>query len=79
MQYSFRMAARQLQLAPSTNLESASYDKDTQQLTCLFRSGGAGYYSQVPEDEALAFERSPSPGKYVHEYLKPRFVWTRLA
>jgi hypothetical protein len=56
----------------------STYDPDTQQLAVQFYAG-AGFYSGVSEDEALEFERAPSPGKYVHDYLKPRFPWTKLA
>lgn len=73
------MAERQLKLAFSTNVAGASYDVDTQQLTVSFLSGGAGYYSGVSSEEAGEFERSASPGRYVHDYLKPRFPWTKMA
>ena len=73
------MAPRVLNLNPSSNVQGSSYDPDTQQLTVSFLSGGAGYYSSVPAEEAESFERAPSPGRYVHDYLKTRFPWTKLA
>jgi hypothetical protein len=74
------MAERQLNLAPSTNVEAAIYDPDTQRLTLFFLNRGAsGFYSGVSEQEALEFERSPSPGRYVHQFLATRFLWTRTS
>jgi hypothetical protein len=69
---------RVLNLNPSTNVRGAVYDSDTQQLSVEFFTA-SGFYSGVSEDEALEFERSPSPGRYVHDYLKTRFPWTKIA
>ena len=71
------MAPRKLDLAPSTNVRAGSYDPDTQQLTVEFYSA-AGYYSQVPASVAEDFERASSAGRFVHDYLKNNFPWTRI-
>ena len=73
------MAVKQLQLASSSNVSAAEWNSDTMQLTVTFYSGGVGFYSGIGEQEALDFERAPSPGRYVHNYLAPRFPWTRIA
>ena len=72
------MAPRVLNLNPSSNVAGSTYDPDTQQLAVQFYAG-AGFYSGVSAEEAQAFEDSPSPGRYVHDYLKTRFPWTKLA
>jgi len=71
------MALRKLDLGDSDNVSESYYDPDTQRLYVVFVSGGSGYYSGVPEEEAMAFEQADSHGKYLHQYLKPRFPWVR--
>lgn len=71
------MAIRELDLKDSMNIDSAAWDSDTLELSVHFVSGGHGAYVGVPEEEANAFEQADSPGKYLHNYLKPRFPWVR--
>jgi len=41
--------------------------------------GGALYqYENVPEKIFLAFLDAPSQGKYFHQKIKPRFVFSRI-
>ena len=68
---------RNLQLRDSSNVSSAEYDSDIKELSVHFVSGGHGAYVGVPEEEVNAFEQADSPGKYLHNYLKPRFPWVR--
>lgn len=68
------MAEQQLAIRASTNVESATYDADTQQLVVTFKNngGGATYaYSGIDELTAGAFERAESPGGFLHTTIKP--------
>lgn len=71
------MAIRELDLNESSNVKAGYWDSDTKELIVEFASGGRGAYVGVDEEEAIAFEQSQSPGKYIHQFLKPRFPWVR--
>jgi hypothetical protein len=69
---------RQLDLASSTNVSSAFWDDETLELSVIFATGGRGKYIGVDAEAAQAFEQSDSPGKYLHQFLKPLYPWVRL-
>ena len=69
---------RPLNIAESSNVKSASYDPDTQRITCVFNSGHSGYYSGCGEDVATAFEQAESSGKFVATVLKPQYPYQKI-
>ena len=71
------MASEEFELV-STNLESGSYDPDTQTLTIVFQSGGTYEYTGVPQGIVEGLKRSGSPGSYFHRAIKPRFAGSEV-
>lgn len=70
------MTDRALGLAPSSNVASASYDDEKMELTVVFYSGTTTVYQGVNKEAAAGLEGAPSPGGYVHRFLKGRFPST---
>jgi hypothetical protein len=68
---------RELDLRDSSNVKSASWDDETLELHCEFHSGSRGSYLAVPEHEVGSFERATSHGSYIHDYIKPLYVWRK--
>lgn len=75
------MAERALQFQKtSSTISGAVYDPDEQKLTISFKSGHSGFYSGVAEDDAMAFERSNSPGQHHDIYFKKAGVsYTKIS
>lgn len=57
----------------STNLESGSYDPETQVLALTFQNGGTYEYAGVPQGIVAGLRASGSPGAYFHRSIKERF------
>ena len=57
----------------STNLESGTYDAETQVLTLTFQNGGTYEYAGVPQGIVAGLKASGSPGSYFHRSIKQRF------
>jgi hypothetical protein len=72
------MAERNLALAASTNVSSATYDDETLECTVTFQSGGSYVVADVSTSEAQQFERAGSAGKFYHEYFRHGKVVTKL-
>jgi uncharacterized protein (UPF0248 family) len=64
------MAMRDVSFAASSNIQSAAYDDETQELTIVFNHGGEYTYSAVTTDEVEQFSAAPSAGKFLNQYIK---------
>ena len=63
----------------SSNVAGAYYDETTMQLTVRFKKGGAYVYFPVPKEVWTSFKIATSKGKFVHNHLKNRFSYRRIA
>lgn len=72
------MAEQVLNLKTSGNIKGAVYDADTQTLKVEFFNGGSYSYSGVDGDKALEFERSDSPGKFLHSNIKGQHLHSKI-
>ena len=54
----------------SSNVKSASYDKNSKTLTVTFKKGDRAYDYKVPKSYYNRITASASPGKFVHKNLK---------
>lgn len=70
------MTDQPLNLRPSSNIASASYDPETQELTVEFVSGGEYVYSSVPSSVASGLAADSSPGGYFARQIKGRYSYT---
>lgn len=62
----------------SSNLDDASYDDATRELTVKFRDGSVYKYKDVePEHYAGLFE-AESPGSYLHRHIKGECACERV-
>jgi hypothetical protein len=55
----------------SSNVQSLTYDDDTQELSVLWNSGRTSVYSGVPDGLADEVSRAPSVGVVMNEKIKP--------
>ena len=69
------MAMRDVTFAASSNIQSAIYDDETQELTILFAHGGEYTYESVDANEVEAFSRADSAGKFLNASIKPLHSW----
>ena len=65
------MAQREVSFAASSNIQSAAYDDETQELTIVFQHGGEYTYSGVTTNEVDQFSAAPSAGKFLNSSIKP--------
>ena len=66
-----------LDIAPSSNLQSADYDDQARTLTVTFHDGRSYKYSGVDADAARGLESAPSSGEYFNSQVKGRFPHQR--
>ena len=71
------MAQREVSFAASSNIQSAAYDDETQELTCVFAHGGTYVYSGVPASVIDGFANAPSAGQYLHQFIKPLYQYEK--
>ena len=57
----------------SSNLSTASYDPETQELTLEFQSGDEYTYQNVPAEVYDRLIRAPSAGQFFHRQIKNRY------
>ena len=60
----------------SSNLASASYDPDTQQMEVTFNNGRRYAANTVPRSFWDGLVNSPAPGSFYHRHLRGQFAWT---
>lgn len=60
----------------STNINSIGYEENT--LYVLFNAGSLYAYHNVPYEVYNALMNAPSHGKYLANYIKGRYAYTRL-
>jgi hypothetical protein len=57
----------------SSNIASAEYDPEAQQLTVHFKSGGTYVHDGVSETAAEDFKLDPSPGGHYYRHIRGRY------
>ena len=62
----------------SSNLRSASYDDETQELTITFKSGSSYVYSDVSRNIFEGLTAAGSPGRYFADTIKDVFSTRRI-
>ncbi len=62
----------------SSNIASASYDKETKVLTITFVRGAVYEYYEVPHDTWKQFKYVISPGKYFDAHIKKAFEYNKV-
>jgi hypothetical protein len=63
----------------SSNLASVGYDSETQTLRVEFNSGGIYEYYNVPEAEYQGLMNASSKGSYLHQNIRDRYRFTKIA
>ena len=61
----------------SSNLVSADYNADAEELTLAFQNGTTYVYDGIPQSMADAFASAPSKGSYLAQQIKPNFAARR--
>lgn len=62
----------------SSNLSSATYDPDVENLTISFNSGDSYVYFNVPPAVYRSLTLAGSAGAYFNRNIKQRFAYERL-
>ena len=62
----------------SSNLESIWYNRERKILTVAFHGGRAYRYYHVPEHKYESLRFAFSKGKFLHQYLKGRYLYHRI-
>ena len=57
-------------LYESSNILSSKYDKNTKDLTIIFKKGTSYKYSGVPSKDYMRFETAESQGKVLNSHIK---------
>lgn len=61
----------------SSNLSTASYDPETQELTLEFQSGDEYQYDSVPPEVYDRLIKAPSAGQFFHRHIKNLYSFTQ--
>lgn len=61
----------------SSNLASATYDPEVENLTIEFQSGDVYTYFNVPPATYRALTLAPSAGQYFHRHIRSRYSYDR--
>lgn len=69
---------RDLELAKSSNIESATYNRDTKVLRVAFKNGSVYDYANVGVREANAFEKAESAGVWFKDNIKGQKDTTKI-
>lgn len=64
------MADQPLRIKKSSQVHGATYDSATGRLTLLLNEGAKVAYHDVSQETALGLEKSDSPGRYFHEFIR---------
>jgi hypothetical protein len=64
---------------PSSVIITAQYDKDTQVLKVIFRSGAVYLYYDVPEEIYLFYRKAKSKGTFLNKFIKGNFEFEKVA
>jgi hypothetical protein len=59
----------------SSNLSSATYDPDLQNLTIEFNSGETYVYFNVPRSVYQGLQHAGSAGSYFHRHIRGRYSY----
>lgn len=62
----------------SSNLQSVGYDESSQTLEIEFQSGGIYRYFNVPVNLYRELMLTPSKGRFLHQYIKNAFPYSRV-
>lgn len=62
----------------SSNIESATYDGDTQELTVTFVSGDTYRYTSVPESVWHGFKHAGSAGSFFYRQIRSVFNYEQV-
>lgn len=74
------MAAEEISFnSESGNVQSVSYDAETQELTVGFNHGGTYVYRGVPPGIARGFADAPSAGQYLNTFIKGTYGYERVS
>jgi KTSC domain len=63
----------------SSNLKSASYNTETEDLTVTFNNGSIYVYNKVPWNKFTKFRMSESQGKYFNENIGRSHKYTKIS
>lgn len=63
----------------SSNVRSVGYDPASQVLEVEFHDGSVYQYRGVPSTVHAGLMAAPSKGKYLHEHIKDRYRYEKLA
>jgi frataxin-like iron-binding protein CyaY len=63
----------------SSNLKTASYNTETEDLTITFNNGSIYVYNKVPWNKFTKFRMSESQGKYFNENIGRSHKYTKLS
>lgn len=69
------VVAETTQFPGSSNLASASYDPDVENLTIEFLSGERYTYFNVPPATYRGLQTAPSAGQYFYRQIRSRFAY----
>jgi len=69
------MVQETTQTPASSNIESFSFDPDTDTLTVAFRNGEEYDYLNVPAATYRAMQAAPSAGSFLHRQVKGRYAY----
>jgi hypothetical protein len=72
------MVAETCQFPSSSNLASASYEPDVEDLTIEFQSGDSYVYRNVPVSVYRGLCQASSAGSYFHRQIKGRYMYEML-
>jgi hypothetical protein len=61
----------------SSNLDSADYSAETQEMTIVFKGGGRYSYADVPESVYAGLLSAPSPGGYFAQNVKDKYSFVK--
>ena len=62
----------------SSNLSSATYDPEVENLTITFQSGESYLYMNVPASVYRGLQNAGSAGSYFHRQIKSRYSYERV-
>lgn len=71
------VAAETTQFAGSSNLASASYDPDLENLRIEFSSGDSYTYFNVPKSVYMGLQHASSAGQYFHRHIRSRYSYSQ--
>lgn len=68
-----------MQFLNSSNIEAAGYDSERRELHLRFLESGETYvYYDVEEWVFQELIQAPSPGSYLHHYIRDKYQYSRL-